>query len=105
MGMIMIFACMLSWAYGSLFVGKADLPQNYFVNTGYQMVTGGITLAIISLAFDEKWIAPTIWSESVQLSMGLLITFGSIMRVGFDVMGNSTLASRLITTAGAHPDL
>jgi len=33
LGMIMIFICMLSWAYASLFVGKADLPKNYFVNT------------------------------------------------------------------------
>jgi len=27
-GIIMIFACMLSWAYGSIFVAKVDLPQN-----------------------------------------------------------------------------
>src|SRR5690606_36236066 len=40
-GMIMIFFCMVSWASGSLFVGNADLPKNYFVNTGYQMVAGG----------------------------------------------------------------
>lgn len=79
LGMVMIFACMLSWAYGSLFVGKADLPSNFFVNTGYQMVTGGITLAIMSLAFDEGWKSPNHWGESVQLSMVLLITFGSIV--------------------------
>ncbi|AWX46152.1 putative transporter [Flagellimonas maritima] len=40
-GMVMIFLCMLSWGYGSLFVAKADMPSNYFVNTGYQMFTGG----------------------------------------------------------------
>ena len=37
-GIVLIIACMISWAYGSLFVGKAELPKNYFVNTGYQMV-------------------------------------------------------------------
>lgn len=79
LGMVMIFLCMLSWAYGSLFVGIADLPKNYFVNTGYQMFTGGIMLGISSLLLGEDWISPTIWSEEVQWSMLLLIIFGSIV--------------------------
>lgn len=79
MGMLMIFACMLSWAYGSLFVGRADLHKNFFVNTGYQMFTAGITLALASLVFGEQWIAPNRWGEPVQLSMILLILFGSIV--------------------------
>lgn len=78
-GMLMIFACMLSWAYGSLFVGKADLPSNYFINTGYQMFTGGIMLFIVSLLFGESWTLPTTWSSEVQLSMLLLILLGSIV--------------------------
>ncbi|MCP4974834.1 MAG: EamA family transporter [Maribacter sp.] len=79
LGMLMIFVCMLSWGYGSLFVGKADLPRNYFVNTGYQMLTGGIMLAIASFIFGEKWTYPLEWSVSVQYSMILLIVFGSIV--------------------------
>ena len=78
-GMAMIFMCLLSWAYGSIFVSKADLPSNYFVNTGYQMFSGGIMLLISSLAFGETWSLPTTWSGEVQLSMILLILFGSIV--------------------------
>ena len=78
-GMLMIFACMLSWAYGSLFVGKADLPSNYFINTGYQMFTGGLMLFLVSLLFGESWSFPTQWSGEVQISMLLLILFGSIV--------------------------
>ncbi len=78
-GMLMIFACMLSWAYGSLFVAKADLPSNYFVNTGYQMLSGGVMLLIVSLFLGEKWTLPTEWSTNVQWSMVLLIIFGSIV--------------------------
>jgi len=78
-GMIMLFACMLSWAYGSLFVAKADLPGNYFVNTGYQMITGGFMLLIASVLFGEKWSVPGEWSGEVQLSMVLLIVLGSIV--------------------------
>ena len=79
MGMLMIFACMLSWGYGSLFVGKADLPRNYFVNTGYQMLIGGMMMVITSLLLGEKWSYPTEWSVPVQYSMLLLIVFGSIV--------------------------
>jgi len=78
-GMLMIFACMLSWAYGSLFVAKAELPSNYFINTGYQMFTGGIMLLIVSLIFGETWTLPTEWSGDVQLSILLLILLGSIV--------------------------
>ncbi|RMA64392.1 EamA family transporter [Ulvibacter antarcticus] len=79
LGMLMIFACMVSWGYGSLFVGKADLPENYFVNTGYQMLFGGILLLISSLIFGETWTSPTTWGNDVQWSMVLLIIFGSIV--------------------------
>jgi len=78
-GMLMIFACMLSWAYGSLFVAKADFPLNFFVNTGYQMLTGGSMLLIASLIFGESWTYPTEWSQPVQISMILLILFGGIV--------------------------
>lgn len=78
-GMIMIFACMLSWAYGSLFVAKADLPTNFFINTGYQMFTGGVMLLIVSLLFGEHWSFPTEWGSDVQISMLLLILLGSIV--------------------------
>lgn len=79
LGMIMIFACMISWGYGSLFVAKADLPKNFFVNTGYQMFFGGIMLLVASVAFGESWISPSQWSPNVIWSMILLIIFGSVI--------------------------
>jgi drug/metabolite transporter (DMT)-like permease len=78
-GILMIVACMFGWAYGSLFVGKAELPPNYFVNTGYQMVTGGLMLVFVSLLIGEPWSLPTTWSSDVQISMLLLILLGSIV--------------------------
>jgi len=78
-GILMIFACMLSWAYGSLFVAKAQLPSNFFINTGYQMFTGGIMLFIVSMLFGETWSMPMEWSSDVQISMLLLVLLGSIV--------------------------
>ena len=79
LGMIMIFLCMTSWALGSLFVAKADLHKNFFVNTGYQMITGGFTLLIFSLLINEKWIWPNEWELKTQYSVGFLILFASII--------------------------
>lgn len=78
-GMILIFLAMLSWGYGSLFVAKADLPKNYLVNTGYQMLTGGGMMLLFSGLIAEQWTSPLTWSSEVQWSMVLLIIFGSIV--------------------------
>lgn len=104
LGMVMIFACMLSWAYGSLFVGKADLPKNFFVNTGYQMFTAGITLALASLLFGEQWIAPTDWGQPVQLSMVLLILFGSIVAfTSFNYLLKTVSPDKVATSTYVNP--
>jgi drug/metabolite transporter (DMT)-like permease len=79
LGMVMIFFCMLSWACASLFVAKADLPKNFFINTGYQMLFGGLILAIASLGLNETWSFPNTWSARVQISMVILVLFGSII--------------------------
>lgn len=78
-GILMILVCMLSWAYGSLFVAKVDLPKNFFVSTGYQMFSAGLVLMVISLLLGETWVRPTVWSGKTQLSMVLLISLGSIV--------------------------
>ncbi|CAM3413333.1 EamA family transporter [Aequorivita lipolytica] len=104
LGMVMIFACMLSWAYGSLFVGKADLPKNFFVNTGYQMFTAGITLALASLLFGEKWVAPSEWGQPVQLSMILLIVFGSIVAfTSFNYLLKTVSPDKVATSTYVNP--
>ena len=78
-GMLMIFGCMLCWAYGSLFVGKADFPKSYLVNTAYQMITGGGMLLLGSVLIGEPWLAPSQWSSSVHFAMLALIFFGGIV--------------------------
>ena len=38
-GLVMI--SLIYWGYGSIFLGTAVLPKNQFVNSAYQMITGG----------------------------------------------------------------
>ena len=104
LGMIMIFFCMVSWASGSLFVGKADLPSNYFVNTGYQMFIGGFMLLIGSLVFGEVWSLPNAWSEKVQVSMVLLVIFGSIVAfTSFNFLLKKVSPDKVATSTYVNP--
>ena len=104
LGMFTIFACMLSWAYGSLFVAKADFPKNYFVNTGYQMLTGGIMLFISSMVFGEKWISPLEWTTPVLWSMILLIVFGSIIAfTAFNFLLKEVSPEKVATSTYVNP--
>ena len=103
-GMIMIFVCMISWASGSLFVGKANLPTNYFVNTGYQMLTGGIMLAIASICFSETWSLPSSWSMDVQWSMLGLILLGSIIAfTAFNYLLKEVSPEKVATSTYVNP--
>ncbi|MFL1012796.1 EamA family transporter [Flavisericum labens] len=103
-GMLMIFVCMISWAYGSLFVGKANLPSNFFVNTGYQMLSGGMMLAIASFCLGETWSSPLIWSPKVQWAMLLLIVFGSIIAfTAFNFLLKEVSPEKVATNTYVNP--
>ncbi|RXP45596.1 EamA family transporter [Lutibacter sp. HS1-25] len=104
LGMFVIFLCMLCWAYGSLFVAKADFPSNFFVNTGYQMLIGGVLLFFVSLALGEQWTYPSTWSSSVQISMVLLILFGSIIAfTAFNYLLRSVSPEKVATSTYVNP--
>lgn len=104
LGILMIFSCVLSWSYGSVFVAKADLPKNFFVSTGYQMLIAGILLFTVSLILNEPWSLPSSWSIDVQLSMVLLILFGSIVAfTAFNFLLKKISAEKVSTSAYVNP--
>ena len=104
LGMTMIFLCMTSWALGSLFVAKADLPKNFFVNTGYQMITGGFTLLIFSLLINEKWIWPNEWELKTQYSVVFLILFASIIAfTSFNYLLKVVSPEKVATSTNVNP--
>lgn len=104
LGMVLIFICMLSWSYGSLFVGKADLPSNFFVNTGYQMLSSGLSLLLISPLLGETWSSPLEWSTPVLWSMLLLIIFGSIVTfTAFNYLLRIVSPEKVATSSYVNP--
>lgn len=104
LGMFLIFLALLSWAYGSIFVSKADLPSNYFVNTGFQMLFGGIMLLLTSISFGETWTAPTQWTTPVLYSMILLVLFGSIVAfTSFNYLLKAVSPEKVATSTYVNP--
>lgn len=104
LGIIVIFTCVLSWCIGSLFVAKADLPKNFFVNTGYQMLIGGIMLGISSVVVGETWSMPTSWLPETQLSLIGLVLFGSIAAfTSFNYLLKVVSTEKVATSAYVNP--
>ena len=103
-GILIIFSSVISWAFGSLFVAKADLPANYFISTGYQMIIAGLLLCVSSLIFGEPWLSPVFWSSSAQFSMLLLIIFGSIVAfTSFNFLLKAVSPEKVATFSYVNP--
>ncbi|MDG1038526.1 MAG: EamA family transporter [Polaribacter sp.] len=104
LGIFMMLTCVLSWSYGSVFVSKADLPKSFMVTTGYQMLTAGFVLSIISLSINERWTSPLTWSTDVQLSMFLLIFFGGVIAFSaFNYLLKVVSPEKVSTSAYVNP--
>ncbi|MFS4415111.1 EamA family transporter [Maribacter sp. 2307ULW6-5] len=100
----LIFACMVSWSYGSLFVGTAKLPAHYMVNTGCQMITGGGSLLAISWLLGEPWSPPTAWSPPAFWSMLLLVVFGSVVAfTAFNFLLRTVSPEKVATSTYVNP--
>ena len=104
LAIIVIFTCVSCWAIGSLFIAQADLPKNFFIGTGYQMLTAGIILCIASGLFGESWIALTDWTLKTQLSMVGLVLFGSIAAfTSFNYLLKNVSPEKVATSAYVNP--
>ncbi|WP_028282114.1 EamA family transporter [Olleya marilimosa] len=103
-GILMIFSCVLSWSYGSIFVSKSDLPKNFFVATGYQMLFASLLLTLLSLVFNETWLMPTQWSLNAKGSMLLLIVFGGVVAfTAFNYLLKEVSTEKVSTSAYVNP--
>ncbi|WP_422091917.1 EamA family transporter [Tenacibaculum ovolyticum] len=104
LGIFMILSCVLSWSYGTVFVSKADLPKNYLVSTGYQMLIAGFLLGMSSLIFKETWISPLNWTLETQGSLLFLIIFGGIIAfTSFNYLLKVVSPEKVATSAYVNP--
>lgn len=77
-GVGLLLLAALSWAAGSLFARRAQLPDRPLVGTGMEMVAGGLLLMIVSAAtgeFGDVHLADV--SAASLVGLAYLIVFGS----------------------------
>lgn len=104
LAILITFTCVLSWSYGSIFVSKANLPKNFFVSTGYQMISAGVLLLMISFGLQETWVSPSVWSFNAQLSVIGLILFGGIVAfTSFNFLLKNVSPEKVATSAYVNP--
>lgn len=101
---IVMFSCIVSWAYGSIFVSRVELPKNYFISTAYQMVIGGILLVIFSKVVGESWLGPQHWESDTMWAMLFLVTFGGVIAfTAFNYLLKHVSAEKVATAAYVNP--
>jgi drug/metabolite transporter (DMT)-like permease len=103
-GILMIVGCVITWGYASIFVGKAELPKNYLVNSAYQMFFGSLWLILMSMIKQEHWISPNEWEINVKWSMLGLIIFGSIVAfTSFNYLLRTVSPEKVATSTYINP--
>ncbi len=104
LGIIVIFSCVICWSIGSIFVAKTDLPKNFFIASGYQMLFAGLTLIVASFSFGETWTSPFNWQTDTQLSFICLILFGSIAAfTSFNYLLKVVSTEKVATSSYVNP--
>ena len=79
MGLLLIFTALISWAYGSIFVGKSETPPSFFINSAIQMISAGLCLMVFSYSISESVPDLNTVSLKVWFSITYLVIFGSII--------------------------
>lgn len=103
-GVFVIFIAIATWAYGSIFVAKAELPRNHFISSGVQMLLAGIVLLGMSLVFSEDWSAITRMSLLAICSLIYLVLFGSIVAfTAFNYLLKKVSTEKVTTNTYVNP--
>jgi drug/metabolite transporter (DMT)-like permease len=104
-GLLLVNLSAFAWAVGSLHGRHAAKPDSAIMHTGAQLLVGGLSLAVIALAFGE---APQrAFQEATVRSIGAtayLIVFGSILAfTAFNWLMRVSTPARVGTYAFVNP--
>lgn len=104
-GVAALMIATFSWANGSLYSRKADLPSSQFLAASMEMLAGGVALTVVGFATGE-YRAFHFASVSVQswISLAYLSVFGSIVAfTAYIWLLQVTAPSRVATYAYVNP--
>ncbi len=79
-GVLLIVVASISWAAGSFYSKRMDLPEDGLVSTAFQMLLGGAGMIVVGLLVGEAGeVDPAAFSTRSLLAFLYLITAGSLL--------------------------
>lgn len=105
LGAAALLAACLSWAIGSLYSRKANLPRSALLSVAMQMLSAGVVLVLVGTATGE-WARVDLSAVSVKSVAALvyLVLFGSIAALSAYVwLLRVCSAARVVTYAYVNP--
>jgi drug/metabolite transporter (DMT)-like permease len=104
-GIVVIFISIVSWAFATVFIGGADLPQSFVQLAAIQMLAGGVFLLAASLLSGEyQHFSLAMVSMKSALSWLYLIFLGSILAFSaFNFLLLRVSPEKVATSAYVNP--
>ncbi|HET7642212.1 MAG TPA: EamA family transporter [Nitrososphaeraceae archaeon] len=103
LGISILLIAAISWAIGSLYSHKADLPHNILISTGMMLFVGGLFLLCIGMIIEFNMLDISKFSTSSILSLVYLIIVGTTGWIGFFWTLRNTTATLANTFAYVSP--
>ena len=104
-GMLLLLLAPLSWSIGTYFSKRVDLPGDYLVSTGAQMLVGGVSLLLVGVLVGELGLVkPENFSTDSLVALAYLIVFGSVLAyTAYTWLLQHAPVSRVATYAFVNP--
>jgi drug/metabolite transporter (DMT)-like permease len=103
LGISILLIAAISWAIGSLYSHRADLPDNILISTGMMLFVGGLFLLGIGIIIEFNMLDVSRFSSSSILSLFYLIIIGTMGWLGFFWILRNTTATLANTFAYVSP--
>ncbi len=103
-GVVIILLSMLAWGSGSIFVSRSPLPKSQLLNSGLQMLVGGLFSIIVSLLIGEEVLAYSDYTNTTIVAVIFLIVFGSVIAfTAFNYLLQNVSTEKVVTNTYVNP--
>jgi len=104
-GMVLLLLAPLSWSIGTFYSKRVDLPGDFLVSTGAQMLVGGASLLAVGVLVGELGLVkPETFSTDSLIALVYLILFGSVLAyTAYTWLLQHAPVSRVATYAFVNP--
>lgn len=80
-GLLLVFICTVAWAAGGILNKKNKSESSTFINTAFQLLSGGFFLQVLSLTFEDQsqvhYSSEALWSLAYLVLVASLLTYNA----------------------------